>query len=584
MIGGAGAGPGLPGTARGHRRALRARPVRGRRSPGAPLYRTGDLARRRADGAVEFLGRIDHQVKIRGFRVELGEVEAALVELPGVRGGGGGGPGDGRRRRPAGWSPTWCAAPTPMERRAGTARPDGRLACGTPWRTGCRRFMVPSAFVVLDELPPTPSGKVDRAALARSGRRGRGGPRDVRGRARAAPGRPERGAGAALERGARRSTRRRTGRLLRASAATRCWRCAWSPGSPRPPAASCRWRASSRRRPWRACARLLRAPSAGGRPPPWPPSRVPLRPRDGGDQPPLFLVHAVGGSVFSYRELAEHLWSGRAAPVYGLQARGLAPSGRRRDASVEEMAGAYLEAVAELPARRGPSGSPAGRSAPWSPSRWPAAWRTGARAVDLLLSTRRRRAGGDVAPAELDEARARSNSGAGPGGARRRGAPTMPAAPRSRTGSGDRKRRPPTPRLDRGLEAALTAGGARAAARPRSAPATFGASRASIAPTRGRRRATGRRRWTATAWRCALVARGERGGRRPRPTGASCWLAASRSSAVPGDHYSLFRTRVERPWRGPSRAGFADGEPSRRVRCWRFPRTTRIYRLRLRRS
>ncbi len=53
--------------------------------PGARLYRTGDLARRRADGAVEYLGRLDHQVKIRGFRIELGEIEAALAAHPEVR-------------------------------------------------------------------------------------------------------------------------------------------------------------------------------------------------------------------------------------------------------------------------------------------------------------------------------------------------------------------------------------------------------------------------------------------------------------------------------------------------------------------
>ncbi|WP_422614668.1 AMP-binding enzyme, partial [Methylogaea oryzae] len=52
---------------------------------GSRLYKTGDLARYRPDGAVEYLGRIDHQVKIRGFRIELGEIEARLMAHPQVR-------------------------------------------------------------------------------------------------------------------------------------------------------------------------------------------------------------------------------------------------------------------------------------------------------------------------------------------------------------------------------------------------------------------------------------------------------------------------------------------------------------------
>jgi non-ribosomal peptide synthetase component F len=53
--------------------------------PGTRLYKTGDLARYRANGTIEFLGRVDDQVKIRGFRVELGEIEAALAEHPSIR-------------------------------------------------------------------------------------------------------------------------------------------------------------------------------------------------------------------------------------------------------------------------------------------------------------------------------------------------------------------------------------------------------------------------------------------------------------------------------------------------------------------
>ncbi len=52
---------------------------------GGRLYRTGDLARWRADGEIEYLGRLDHQVKIRGFRIELGEIESLLLARPEVR-------------------------------------------------------------------------------------------------------------------------------------------------------------------------------------------------------------------------------------------------------------------------------------------------------------------------------------------------------------------------------------------------------------------------------------------------------------------------------------------------------------------
>jgi amino acid adenylation domain-containing protein/non-ribosomal peptide synthase protein (TIGR01720 family) len=131
------------------------------REPGGRVYRTGDLARWRADGAIEYLGRLDHQVKIRGFRIELGEIEATLAAHPGVREAivvarDDGAPGD---RRLVAYLVAEAEAPPVEElRRAVGARlPD---------------YMVPAAFVVLESFPLTPNGKVDRKALPAPERQG----------------------------------------------------------------------------------------------------------------------------------------------------------------------------------------------------------------------------------------------------------------------------------------------------------------------------------------------------------------------------------------------------------------------------
>ncbi len=124
-------------------------------SPGERLYRSGDLARFAAPGELEFLGRLDQQVKIRGFRVEPGEIEAALAVHPGVE---------------------QAAVVTAAEHAGAShrliacvvARPGHRLA-----PAGLRDFLraelpdylVPTAFVLLAELPRSPTGKVDRRAL-----------------------------------------------------------------------------------------------------------------------------------------------------------------------------------------------------------------------------------------------------------------------------------------------------------------------------------------------------------------------------------------------------------------------------------
>ena len=120
----------------------------------ATLYRTGDLARRLENGDIEYLGRIDHQVKIRGFRVELGEIEAALAEHADVRQAA---------------VHLWTVKPDDVR----------IIACCVPGQPGMLtpislrkhlrarlpEYMIPQNFLLMDEIPLTPNGKVDRRRL-----------------------------------------------------------------------------------------------------------------------------------------------------------------------------------------------------------------------------------------------------------------------------------------------------------------------------------------------------------------------------------------------------------------------------------
>ncbi|MFC5057522.1 amino acid adenylation domain-containing protein [Saccharothrix xinjiangensis] len=126
-------------------------------------YRTGDLVRWLADGTAEYLGRLDDQVKIRGNRVAPGEVEAALTRCPGVSA--------------AAVVPEGAGSGTRLVAYLVTEHADGPDLVRTVVDALGRRlpgYMVPSRYVRVDRLPVTAAGKVDRRALAASGRREHG--------------------------------------------------------------------------------------------------------------------------------------------------------------------------------------------------------------------------------------------------------------------------------------------------------------------------------------------------------------------------------------------------------------------------
>jgi amino acid adenylation domain-containing protein len=123
-------------------------------APGSRMYRTGDVVRRREDGDLDYVGRTDDQVKLRGFRIEPGEIEAVLAADPAVA----------------------HAAAAVREYQDGDRRLVGYLVAAPGQRPDPARIraraaerlpghMVPSALVVLDELPMTANGKLDRKAL-----------------------------------------------------------------------------------------------------------------------------------------------------------------------------------------------------------------------------------------------------------------------------------------------------------------------------------------------------------------------------------------------------------------------------------
>ncbi|WP_439878233.1 non-ribosomal peptide synthase/polyketide synthase [Pseudomonas prosekii] len=131
---------------------------------GGRLYRTGDLARYRPDGLIDYAGRLDHQVKIRGFRIELGEIETHLLQAPSVR------------------QALVVAQPAAIGQQlvAYVAFDDPALARGDAaaqallredlkarLRASLPDYMVPAHVLLLETLPMSPNGKIDRKALPR---------------------------------------------------------------------------------------------------------------------------------------------------------------------------------------------------------------------------------------------------------------------------------------------------------------------------------------------------------------------------------------------------------------------------------
>ncbi|QSQ23762.1 amino acid adenylation domain-containing protein [Pyxidicoccus parkwayensis] len=284
--------------------------------PGARVYRSGDKVRWLQDGRIEFLGRMDHQLKIRGYRVELGEVEAALGAHPSVR---------------------ECVV-VAREEQPG----DKRLVAYVVAREGqsleeevltgflekrLPEYMVPSVFVMLEALPLTSNGKVDRKAL----------PAPVRAREDADHVAPRTATELRLAAiweellkvprvGARDDFFELGGHSLMATQVVA--------------------RVHGTFGVELAVIDLFEAPTLEGlaaRIDAGAPSQSALVPlRRGGSRTPFFCVHPVGGGVLCYLELSRRLPPEQ--PFYGLQV----PVGQEPHGTLEAMAGHYVDAIQEV--------------------------------------------------------------------------------------------------------------------------------------------------------------------------------------------------------------------------------------------
>ncbi|MFE5924037.1 amino acid adenylation domain-containing protein, partial [Streptomyces sp. NPDC056468] len=286
--------------------------------PGARMYRTGDIARWRADGTLEFHGRADDQVKLRGVRVELGEIQAVLAAVDGVAQAG----VLVREDVPGRQLLTGYVVPEPG---------------AEPTADGLRRaleerlpaHLVPGAFVLLDALPLSPNGKLDRRALPM--------PEQTHGEGRDAATPVEKTLVElfcdvlGLDRvgvddnffslgGHSLLAARLVSRVQAVLGVELHLRSLFQAPTPA------------------ALAALVEQDDAADN------SLdvlLPLRPQGTGT--PLFCLHPVGGLSWCYGRLVPYL--GEEFPVYGLQARGIAADGQRPAGTIEEMADDYVEQI-----------------------------------------------------------------------------------------------------------------------------------------------------------------------------------------------------------------------------------------------
>jgi amino acid adenylation domain-containing protein len=288
---------------------------------GERLYRTGDLGRYLPDGDIEFLGREDFQVKVNGYRVELGEIEAALLRCAGVRAAAAIASGD---RQGAKRLVTYVVFEPGAE-----ADP---AALGEALRAELPAYLLPHRIITLDRLPVTANGKVDRSALPDPGAVAED-PSD-------APPRDEMEssllaiweeffAGSPIPIGVNSSFFDLGGDSLLAVRLMARVRQATGRSLPLATLFACPTIA--------LLAEALRDSAVGG-------ERAALvRVRPGGTEPPVLLVHPVGGDVLCYADLAAGLGDRRS--VYGLQVPDTDPPLE----SVPELAAHYISALSSLP-------------------------------------------------------------------------------------------------------------------------------------------------------------------------------------------------------------------------------------------